>query len=1271
MGATTKEKNKSSSSTSLNITDDSRTRLMFDNSSKKIKENGFQSSSFLQMLRYATTFDYFLLIAGIVFSILDGLSAPVGCIIFKMITDALMKAQPYYMNGTLVEEYPTFNEEIIWCCSLYFFQGLNMFILTMLAMGCFYTLSERQAYKIKQHFFATVLKQDMEWFDKKEVGALTQIMTSGIDKIRNGTSDKLVLILKSTANLISGILIGFYLCWELTLVLIAMAPVLIASIYITNRMLMTQTKKEMSAYSIASSIAEEVLSAIRTVMAFNAQFFELKRYEDCLVNARKIGFRKAFIVSVCNGIYIFVEFVAIGMGFWYGAKLVYESGVSPGTVFGVFWAVFIAAMRFGQAVPQFSTIINAKMAAGEIFEIIDTQPKLDRTIGLKHDTIKGEIEFSDVVFSYPSRKSIKVLNGISFTVPAGKNVALVGHSGCGKSTTIGLLMKYYEHSMGTIKIDGKLIEDLNVEWLRSMIGIVSQEPVLFHGTIIENLKMGFSNVNQEEMEEACKDANAHEFIIKLPNGYESLIGEGGVKLSGGQKQRIAIARALIRKPKILLLDEATSALDTESERLVQIALDKATTGRTTITIAHRLSTVKNADNIIVFDKGNIIESGTHTELMEKVNGFYRKLVSSQEIETLFDEEKLQDSSRVLSSSRKSSRKESAESASIKSIVGDDNEDDEEASEMHALLKKEGAKPASAFQIIKYAKPELVIAIIGFVLSLVRGASWPLFSVLYGALFKVFSNKTFDSDAENIVLWITIGFIGVGICGGISTWLSGYLLGLVGEKVNVRLRMDVYRNLMRQDGEYYDNVSHSVGKLTARLSTDSNNVQAAIDQRLADVLQGVTSLVAGLAVAMYFGWNIAPFCLITSIVFIGIQFAISFAVKKRAQHDTQSSENEATVCSESISNVKTIQALVQEDVIFDKFLVASKKPNSRAICRGWLMSVTYSVAAAFVSLNFCVSYFIGLIMIDNQYCSPFIVFQVIEALNVATLMIMATASYFPEYTRAKLSAGLIFHMLKQEPKIDSLSEDGEKTELTGNVVFKNVEFSYPNGRHTLTLSSMTIKAKYGQTIALVGPSGCGKSTIIQLLERYYDVLGGTIKLDGIDIRSLNIRHLRNSIAVVGQEPTLFNLSIGENIAYGIENPTFEQIQKAAQLANIDTFIESLPNGYNTNVGGKGTQLSGGQKQRIAIARAVIREPKILLLDEATAALDSESEKIVQDALDHAKNGRTCITVAHRLSTIQNADKICVIENGKCVENGNHQNLLAKKGLYSKLVEKQQV
>uniref|UniRef100_A0AC34FJI9 Uncharacterized protein n=1 Tax=Panagrolaimus sp. ES5 TaxID=591445 RepID=A0AC34FJI9_9BILA len=1146
-----------------------------------------------------------------------------------------------------------------------------MFILTILAMGCFYTLSERQAYKIKQHFFSTVLKQDMEWFDKKEVGALTQIMTSGIDKIRNGTSDKLVLILKSTANFISGIIVGFILSWRLTLVLLIMAPVMVASIYLTNRMLMIQTKKEMSAYSFASAIAEEVLSAIRTVMAFNAQYFELERYEGCLIKAREIGFRKAFIVSACSGIYLFVEFVAIGMGFWYGAKLVFEMNVSPGTIFGVFWAVFIAAMRFGQAVPQFATIINAKMAAGEIFNIIDTQPKLDRESGIKPESIEGEIEFSDVYFSYPSRKSIKVLNGISFSVPAGKNVALVGHSGCGKSTTIGLLMRYYEHSMGTVKVDGIPVEDLNVEWLRSMIGIVSQEPVVFHATIAENLKMGYWNVSQEDIEEACKDANAHEFIAKLPNGYDSLIGEGGVKLSGGQKQRIAIARALIRKPKILLLDEATSALDTESERLVQAALDKATTGRTTITIAHRLSTVKNADNIIVFDKGNIIESGTHEELMKKENGFYRKLVSSQEIETLFKEEKLEESSDKYTSPKRRSRQESSASCSVKSLIFGDDDDDEKASEINELLKKEGAKAASAFQIIKYAKPELGLGILGFLLAIVRGASWPLFSVLYGALFKVFSRNIYDYDAENTVLWITIGFIGVGICGGITTWLSGYLLGLVGEKVNVRLRMDIYTNLLRQDGAYYDNVNHSVGKLTSRLSTDSNNIQAAIDQRLADVLQGITSLVAGLTVAMCFGWNLAPFCLITSIVFIGIQFGISFAVKKRAQRDTQYSENEATVCSESISNVKTIQGLVQEDAVFERFLEASKGPNRRAICRGWLMSITYSVAAAFVSLNFSVSYFIGMIMIKYEYCSPFVVFQVIEALNVATLMIMATASYFPEYTRAKLSAGLIFHMLKQEPKIDSLSEDGEKVELTGNVELKNVEFSYPNGRHTLTLSSMTIKAKYGQTVALVGPSGCGKSTIVQLLERYYDVLGGSIKFDGTDIRSINIRHLRNSIAIVGQEPTLFNLSIGENIAYGIEEPTFEQIQKAAQLANIDTFIESLPEGYNTNVGGKGTQLSGGQKQRIAIARAVIREPKILLLDEATAALDSESEKIVQDALDQAKNGRTCITVAHRLSTIQNADNICVIENGKCVENGNHQQLLLRRGLYAKLVEKQQV
>ena len=291
--------------------------------------------------------------------------------------------------------------------------------------------------------------------------------------------------------------------------------------------------------------------------------------------------------------------------------------------------------------------------------------------------------------------------------------------------------------------------------------------------------------------------------------------------------------------------------------------------------------------------------------------------------------------------------------------------------------------------------------------------------------------------------------------------------------------------------------------------------------------------------------------------------------------------------------------------------------------------------------------------------------------MAAMLISMSASYFPEYIKARISAGLMFRMLRETPKIDNLSESGIMAPIQGNIQLENVRFAYPNGRKYMTLNGLNMEAKFGQTVAIVGASGCGKSTVIQLIERFYDVLGGALKVDGKDIRQINIRHLRSAMALVGQEPTLFNLSVKDNISYGLDNIPLEKIKAAAKLANIDEFVESLPDKYNTSVGGRGSQLSGGQRQRIAIARAVLRSPNILLLDEATAALDGESEKLVQEALDRARCGRTCLVVAHRLSTIQNADLIYVLENGKVLEAGDHQQLLERQGLYYRLVKSQSV
>ena len=395
-------------------------------------------------------------------------------------------------------------------------------------------------------------------------------------------------------------------------------------------MIGTATQREAKKYGVAGAIAEEVLGSIRTVISFNGQRQESKRYETALANGKRDGIAKSLYTGVGMAITFFVMFSSYGLAFWYGSTLIVDGVIERGTVFTVLFAVMMGSFALGNAGPQIAVLAGAKGAAASIFEIIDNRPTIDpyRTDGAQPEAAKGEIQLTNVHFAYPARSEVAVLDNVTFTVRPGEKVALVGSSGCGKSTIVSLLLRYYDVQSGSITIDGTRISDLNVRWLRRTIGVVSQEPVLFEATIAENIRLGRRNISTTQMETAARAANAHTFIQTLPHGYETRVGERGVQLSGGQKQRIAIARALIRDPKILLLDEATSALDGESEAIVQQALDAAQQGRTTIIIAHRLSTVRNADKIIAMDGGRVVETGTHADLMQ-AKGLYHKLVTSQ------------------------------------------------------------------------------------------------------------------------------------------------------------------------------------------------------------------------------------------------------------------------------------------------------------------------------------------------------------------------------------------------------------------------------------------------------------------------------------------------------------------------------------------------------------------------------------------------------------------------------------------------------------------
>ncbi|KAL8165277.1 UNVERIFIED_CONTAM: Multidrug resistance protein 1 [Gekko kuhli] len=458
------------------------------------------------------------------------------------------------------------------------------------------------------------------------------ILVRDINTIQEGIGDKISLIVQFSSTFVAGIIIGFVHGWKLTLVILAVSPLLVLSGAVWSYLLSHLTTKELTAYAKAGAVAEEILSAIRTVMAFNGQKKATARYDANLEEARIVGMKKTITTNASLGITRFLIYACYALAFWYGTKLVADESktYNIGTVLIVFFSVLIGVFSIGQASPNLESLANARGAAYEVYKIINKPRAIDSSSkeGFKPDKLQGKIEFKNVHFSYPSRPDTQILKGLNLKIQPGKTIAFVGSSGCGKSTTIQLLQRFYDPDEGEITIDGHDIRTLNIKWLRENIGIVNQEPILFATTIADNIRYGREDVTDAEIEEATKEANAYDFISKLPDKFNTMVGERGAQLSGGQKQRIAIARALVRNPKILLLDEATSALDTQSESIVQTALDKARTGRTTIVIAHRLSTIRTADVIAGFDKGVLVEQGTHNELME-YKGVYYDLVMQQ------------------------------------------------------------------------------------------------------------------------------------------------------------------------------------------------------------------------------------------------------------------------------------------------------------------------------------------------------------------------------------------------------------------------------------------------------------------------------------------------------------------------------------------------------------------------------------------------------------------------------------------------------------------
>ncbi|KAG6608770.1 Multidrug resistance protein ABC Superfamily [Phytophthora cinnamomi] len=1196
------------------------------------------SLSFLALYRFATPADKLQLVLGAVMTGVNGAIFPCMALVFGTAINAFAQA-----DGGV-------DRDAVNRAALYYFLiAVALFATDCLAYILFCNSAERQMKSLRGQVFAHMLYMDVSWYDRSDAFELSSRITGDTVKIKDGMGQKLSDSIKFTCQFFVGYIIGFARGWDMSLVMACVMPFMVLSLKYMVRLFRKRAVLSQKMYAEAGAVAEETLGSIRTVASLNGEKRAIDKYNEraVLVETGNIAISKrSACVFGCMMGSIWLMYAA---GLWYGGSKVARAEASPGTVFQAF------------------------------FGILDTKSDIDASkeeVGEKPDSCAGRIQALNVNFTYPSRPDVQILNDYNVTIEPGQTVAFVGASGGGKSTLIALLERFYDPNSGSILLDGRDIKTLNVKWLRSQIGLVSQEPVLFATTIFENIAAGGEGITREQVVAAAKLANAHTFIMSLPEQYDTLVGEKGVSLSGGQKQRVAIARAIVREPTVLVLDEATSALDAESERVVQAALNDLMdkTHMTTLVIAHRLSTVRRADKIVVVNGGHVVEEGPHDELVRIEDGIYRKLYTIQEEKAQEEAEAAAALIQVgIDTDMKMVRKRSNRSVGSDRFVDD------------AVLKEVNEnEPQGKFTIVdalEFSRPERKFFVTGLLAAGVNGFSMPCSAILISEMvasmttaytnYQTYGLHSYLDHLSSDVRVYGLCYIGGAVLLFITNATQNFCFRYMAEKLTSRLRGIHFSALCRQNIAFFDDKKNATGALAADLSTNATKVAMISGDSQGRVVQAAFTFVAALVISFTTGsWLLTLVMLaVFPLLIIGQMIRM-----RHVRHGNVLSDELADVgahASEALTNIRTVVAMGMETSMTDKFMDLLEEPLTSGRREARLNGVALGFSSFIVFATYSLVFWYGGKLVDGGDITFAKLIRTLMAIMMSAQGVGSAASFLGDSDNAVKAGKAIVAIKNLEPPIDSFDESGLRPiHFEGKIEFKNVSFRYPTRPEVTVLRNYNLTIEAGQTVAFCGPSGGGKSTCVSLIERFYDPVDGQVLLDGIDTKELNLNWLRSQIGLVGQEPTLFIGTIAENIAYGLtDKPTQQDIEEAAKMANAHGFITKFPDGYNTQVGMKGEQLSGGQKQRIAIARAILKNPNILLLDEATSALDSESEKVVQEALDKvvALKRRTTIIIAHRLSTIRKADKICVVSGGKIAEQGTHQELINLKGIYAKLVQ----
>ncbi|KAL3494688.1 P-loop containing nucleoside triphosphate hydrolase protein [Aspergillus germanicus] len=1210
--------------------------------------------------------------------------------------------------------------------SLYFvYIGIARFGCTYLYASLLTFVGHRLVRNIRYQYLRSALSQETGYFDQGVSGSISMQATSNGKLVHSGISEKLGVFIQSLATFIAAFILAFVTHWKLTLIIICIIPVFLAIGGGAGVLDAKLEAKILNVYAQAGTYAENTLGGIRAIQAFSLRPRVVHKYTQYLQDAYSLGIKKNPLYGFMFGAEFFALYAGMGLAFWQGIRML-DSGEIPdiGTVFTVLFSVIIAASTITSIAPHTITFTRAASAAAELFRLIDRDSEIDPfgDNGVKPEITSGNLEISHIRFSYPSRANVCVLEDFSLRIPAGKVTALVGASGSGKSTIIGLLERWYNPQSGTILLDGIKIDQVNLKWLRTNIRLVQQEPVLFNGTVFENIANGLVGTpwentpyetQKKRVEDAARLAFAHDFIMDLPSGYNSPVGQKGGLLSGGQKQRIAIARSIISEPKILLLDEATSALDPRAEGIVQQALDHAARNRTTIVIAHKLATIRNADNIVVMAKGRIVEQGRHEQLVAR-GGTYANLVRAQDLSTTTAQEKsesdVQDLSREVS--EPTPVVDRYRTAVAQELGQMQNRED------YSLAPKTGLFHNVTMLII--ATPALKYWYLAvFICCVVGAAIYPGQALLLASVMDIFSSDNMVGRGNFIALMYFVMSLGCLVIYFAMGWATNvvaqvqYIVTRLHQLVSsnriqhlsMKFRHDLLDSILKQDLRFFDRPENGIGALTERLDAYPQAIFELMGFNISLVVMSMVNVLACSILSLVVSWKLGVMG-----VFVGLPPMILSGyvrIRLETRMDTDMGKRfsqSASIASEAVLSIRTISSLAMEEATLDKYTHELDSAIRSSALPLMFMMVWFSFTQSIEYFILALGFWWGSKLIndgDISFYQFMVSFMGVFFSGQAAGQLFGFSSSF---TKANSAANYYFWLTSLQPLIKETdnNRDNHPAKNRQSIAFDDVHFSYPLAPDTRVLNGVSLNVSLftlvtqerkqgkisndkqiqkGQFVAFVGASGCGKSTMISLLERFYDPTQGTITIDLTSpLPSLNPITYRSQIALVQQEPTLFPGSILENISHGLDippdnpfPPDSDKIEAACRAANVWDFIISLPAGLHTPCGTSGSQLSGGQRQRIAIARALIRDPSIILLDEATSALDTESERVVQAALMEAGRGgeRITIAVAHRLSTVREAHCIFVFRGGRVVEMGRHEELVAMGGLYAGMCEAQRL